>query len=285
MSQLIHDVSELNAQQVLVEASMEHPVLVQFWAPDSPPCAELSPVLEKLVNQYQGRFTLARVNCQVEYGLVQHFRIQTLPTLYLIHKGQPVDGLAGPQTEDAVKALLDKHLPDLAGQALAQGQQALAEERFDDALALFSQAKEDGAPDNAELHLALAHCYLGLSRLDEAQAQLDAIAEAERSQAFQDTLQLLEEKRQAADTPAIQALQEQLAAQPDDHQSRLALATELSQVGRHEEALAALLIILKQDLAFADGQARQLYQDMLNTLGQGNALAAQYRRALFSLLY
>ncbi|WP_341501198.1 tetratricopeptide repeat protein [Gallaecimonas sp. GXIMD4217] len=286
MSNLIQDVNELNAQQLLVDASMEHPVLVQFWAQGSEPCAELSPILEKLVNEYQGRFTLARVDCQTEYGLVQHFRIQTLPTLYLIKDGQPVDGLAGPQTEDSVRALLDKHLPDQAQQDLQAGKAALAEGRHDDALQLLLQAKASPRLDgDAALAVALARTYLALERLDDAEALLDAIPLADQDGDYKAAVAELELKKEAADTPAIRELQARLEADPGDDQARLQLALQLHQVGRNEEALASLLALLKKELDFGNGEARKLYQDILTALGQGNALAAQYRRALYSLLY
>lgn len=91
--------------------------------------------------------------------------------------------------------------------------------------------------------------------------------------------------KQAADTPEIQQLQQQIDADPDNAELATQLALQYHQVGRNEEALELLFSHLKKDLAAANGQARKILQDILAALGTGDALAAKYRRQLYSLLY
>jgi len=91
--------------------------------------------------------------------------------------------------------------------------------------------------------------------------------------------------KQAADTPEIQQLQQQLESDPDNADLASKLALQLHQVGRNEEALALLYGHLRKDLNAADGQARKMLQEILAALGTGDALAAKYRRLLYSLLY
>ncbi|PLN14586.1 co-chaperone YbbN, partial [Klebsiella pneumoniae] len=91
--------------------------------------------------------------------------------------------------------------------------------------------------------------------------------------------------KQAADTPQIQQLQQQVEQNPEDAQLASQLALQLHQVGRNEEALALLFSHLQKDLGAGDGQARKMLQEILAALGTGDALAAKYRRQLYSLLY
>lgn len=86
-------------------------------------------------------------------------------------------------------------------------------------------------------------------------------------------------------TLQIQQLEQKLAANPSDANIAFELAVQYSQVNRNEEALALLLDILRRDLNFADGSAKKTMMDILAALGQGNPIAANYRRQLYSLLY
>ena len=102
---------------------------------------------------------------------------------------------------------------------------------------------------------------------------------------YQGLVAQIELLKQAADTPEIQQLQQQVEQNPEDAQLASQLALQLHQVGRNEEALALLFSHLQKDLGAGDGQARKMLQEILAALGTGDALAAKYRRQLYSLLY
>lgn len=108
--QNIVNISEANLQQTL-QQSMNVPVLFYFWSARSQHCEQLTPVLERLAAQYNGQFTLAKVDCDAEQMLASQFGLRAIPTVYLFQNGQPVDGFEGPQPEEAIRALLDKVLP------------------------------------------------------------------------------------------------------------------------------------------------------------------------------
>ncbi|WP_406667648.1 tetratricopeptide repeat protein [Gallaecimonas sp. GXIMD1310] len=278
------NVTTQNFQDVLLQGSMSKPVLVEFYLPDHPACNELSQTLAELAQQYQGRFTLARVNCDAEQMLAAQFQIQSVPTVYLLQNGQPVDGFAGPQPKATIEALLAKYLPDPAEEALASAQQLLADGNNSEAIKVLTDALP-GAKNVHPLNIALASAYLKEKRLDEAETLLATIPMAEQDSAYKSAIAELELQKDAADTPEIRALTEALAEAPDDNSLKLKLAVQLHAVGRNEEALEALLTILQQDLHFQDGEAKKTCLDILAALGQGNALAATYRRKLFTLLY
>ncbi|MGN9967664.1 thioredoxin domain-containing protein, partial [Klebsiella pneumoniae] len=103
--QNIVNISEANLQQTL-QQSMNVPVLFYFWSARSQHCEQLTPVLERLAAQYNGQFTLAKVDCDAEQMLASQFGLRAIPTVYLFQNGQPVDGFEGPQPEEAIRALL-----------------------------------------------------------------------------------------------------------------------------------------------------------------------------------
>lgn len=277
--QNIVNISEANLQQTL-QQSMNVPVLFYFWSARSQHCEQLTPVLERLAAQYNGQFTLAKVDCDAEQMLASQFGLRAIPTVYLFQNGQPVDGFEGPQPEEAIRALLDKVLPR---EEELKAQQALAlmqEEKYADALPLLKEAWQLSNQES-QIGLLLAETLIALHRSDEAESVLKTIPLQDQDTHYQGLVAQIELLKQAADTPEIQQLQQQVEQNPEDAQ----LASQLHQVGRNEEALALLFSHLQKDLGAGDGQARKMLQEILAALGTGDALAAKYRRQLYSLLY
>ncbi len=282
-AQNIINITEANLHQTL-DQSMTVPVLFYFWSERSQHCLELTPMLEQLANQYHGQFILAKVDCDAEQMVASQFGLRSIPTVYLFQNGQPVDGFQGPQPEEAVRALLDKVLPREEELKMQQAMELIDAGNHADALPLLKEARAL-APKESDIGLLLADTLIHLNRSEDAQAVLDTIPMQDQDSRYHGLVAQIELLKQAADTPEIQQLTQQVAANPADAALATQLALQLHQVGRNEEALELLFSHLKGDLAAADGQARKTFQDILAAMGTGDALASRYRRQLYSLLY
>ncbi|ELY4454354.1 co-chaperone YbbN [Cronobacter sakazakii] len=278
--QNIINLSEANLHQIL-EQSMTVPVLFYFWSDRS---QQLTPVLEKLANQYQGQFILAKVDCDNEQAIAAQFGLRAIPTVYLFSQGQPVDGFQGPQPEEAIRALLDKVLPREEELKAQEAMALMQEGKNAEALPLLKEAWQM-SNQASEIGLLLAQVQIALNRSEDAEAVLKTIPLQDQDTRYQSLVAQIDLLKQAADTPEIQQLQQQVQQHPDDAQLASQLALQLHQVGRNEEALELLFEHLKKDLSAADGQARKMFQEILAALGTGDALASKYRRQLYSLLY
>lgn len=276
-------VNETNLQQTL-EQSMQVPVLFYFWSARSQHCQELTPVLERLAQEYAGQFVLAELDCDAEPEVAQQFGLRSIPTVYLFQNGQPVDGFQGPQPEEAIRALLHKVLPKEEELKAQEGMQLMHEGKVLEALPLLKEAWQL-SNQNSEMGFLLAEALIALNRSEEAEAVLDVVPLQDKDTRYQGLIAQIDLLKQAADTPEIQLLQQQSEAEPENAELATKLALQLHQVGRNEEALELLFGHLKKDLAAADGQARKMLQEILAALGTGDALAAKYRRQLYSLLY
>ncbi|PXB01428.1 co-chaperone YbbN [Pectobacterium carotovorum] len=279
----IIDVNESNLRQVL-DHSMTLPVLFYFWSARSQHCLELEPVLDKLAQEYAGQFVLAKVDCDAEQRVAAQFGLRSIPTVYLFKDGQPLDGFQGPQPEEAIRELLKRALPKEEELKVAQAQHLIQEDKLPEAMQLLKDAWQL-SQQRSDIGLMLAEVQIQINRSEDAEAVLATIPLQDRDTRYHSLVAQIELLKQAADTPEIQHLQQQLDADPQNAELAVQLALQLHQVGRNEEALELLMGFLKKDLAAANGSARKTLMDIMAALGTSDALAARYRRQLYSLLY
>jgi len=278
------DIDESNAQTLLIEESLNRPVVVDFWADWCGPCKQLMPILEKLAAEYQGAFLLAKVNADEQQMLAQQLGVRSLPTVMVIKDGQPVDGFSGAQPESAVREMLDKHVPSPQADALAEAEQLMAEGDIPGALSLYRGAWEDSG-QKPEFTMAYAGALIAANRLDEAEALLADIRMVDQDARYEQLMAQIELQRQAARSPEVEALEADLARDEQNHEVRIKLAVQLGTHGQYREALEHLLVVLRADRDWGNGEAKRVYLDMIATIGKGDPLAAEYQRKLFSLLY
>lgn len=281
MSANIKPVTIENVRELL-ELSFSQPVLFYFYSERSPACLNLGPVLQRIAQSYPDALTLAVVDCDQEQQLAAHFGVRSVPTVLFIKEGQPVDGFAGEEPEQAILQRLSAFLPKPEDQLLQQAMPLLEQQNWTEAYPLLKQANEL-ASERVDIRLQLALVQVELGQLEAAEKALSTILMADQDALYHSVKARLELAQQAADSPEIKALEQALATDPDNKELQQQLAVQYHQVQRSAEALALLFEILKQDLNF--GEAKKLYLDILATLPKGEPLASSYRRKLYSLLY
>lgn len=281
MSANIKPVTIENVRELL-ELSFSQPVLFYFYSERSPACLNLGPVLQRIAQSYPEALTLAVVDCDQEQQLAAHFGVRSVPTVLFIKEGQPVDGFAGEEPEQAILQRLSAFLPKPEDQLLQQAMPLLEQQNWTEAYPLLKQANEL-ASERVDIRLQLALVQVELGQLEAAEKALSTILMADQDALYHSVKARLELAQQAADSPEIKALEQALATDSDNKELQQQLAVQYHQVQRSAEALALLFEILKQDLNF--GEAKKLYLDILATLPKGEPLASSYRRKLYSLLY
>jgi putative thioredoxin len=266
----------------LLELSFAQPVLFYFYSERSPACLNLGPVLQRIAQNYPDALTLAVVDCDQEQQLAAHFGVRSVPTVLFIKEGQPVDGFAGEEPEQAILQRLSAFLPKPEDQLLQQAMPLLEQQNWTEAYPLLKQANEL-AVERVDIRLQLALVQVELGQLEAAEKALATVLMADQDAVYHSVKARLELAQQAADSPEVKALEQALVTDPDNKELQQQLAVQYHQVQRSAEALALLFEILKQDLNF--GEAKKLYLDILATLPKGEPLASSYRRKLYSLLY
>lgn len=280
----IIDITPENFQQALIEESMKRLVVVDFWADWCAPCKALMPILEKLANEYNGQFLLAKVNCDEQQAIAAQFGVRSLPTVALLKDGQPVDGFMGAQPESEIRQMLEKHLPKEYEIAYQQAQEKIASGELEEACTLLNAAHL-AEPKRSDIALTFADVLIELGNLEAAEAVIGNIPLQDQDAQYNQVKAKLELASEAADSPEVKDLEDKLQQNPEDAQTVIELAVQYNQANRPEEALELLLGCLRKDLNAADGEAKKAMTDILSALDNANALKAKYQRKLYTLLY
>ncbi|KLJ01699.1 thioredoxin [Luteimonas sp. FCS-9] len=277
------DVTTETFESAVLQASLEVPVLVDFWAEWCGPCKTLGPVLEKLAAEYNGAFVLAKVDVDKESQIAAAFQIRSVPTVFLIAGGQPVDGFPGALPEGQLREFLQRHgiVPAEGGDAAPADAAPL------DPQAEVAQLREAVAaePDKAELRLDLALALLQTGAAQEAEGLLDGLPanlatddRAVKARARLGFAALL------ADAPPAEALQAAIDADPADLRARHLLGVRQVVAGDAEAGLAQFIEMLRRDRGFDEGLPRQALIDAFRIVDDAE-LVGRYRRKMASLLF
>lgn len=284
MSEFAFDVSIQEFEAKVLIPAETVPVVVDFWAPWCEPCKVLKPMLEKLAEEYKGRFILAKVNSDENPELAQHFGVRSIPSVKVLFQGQLVDEFNGAIPEGQIREFLDRIALPAGPEQLNLREQAaalVAEGKLDEALAVLVQASQANPQDQA-IQLDAVDVLMQLGRNDEAKQLLagEYANEPERANALRARLALLDG---AADTAPLEA---KLEANPDDHATRLELSKAYAAQSRFREALEAALEVARRDRFFNEGAARKAILALFEALSgeQYDDLVREFRRKLSATL-
>lgn len=280
----VFDIDQQTFETEVLQASMETPILVDFWATWCEPCKSLGPILEKLANEFNGSFRLGKVDVDAQQELAGMFGIKSIPTVMLVKEGQVIDGFAGALPEGQLREFLTRHVQPLDDDRSQAEDEEIVEEAPEAAINRLQQAIAT-EPAKAELKLDLALALMHAGQSEAAQAQLDALpanlATDARAQRLRSELDLA---RAAKDAPEAAALKQRIEADPEDWSARDQLGVRLLLEGDAEAGLEQFLIILQKARDWNDGQAKKRLLAAFATLEDGE-LVGRYRRRMASLLF
>lgn len=281
----VFDATAATFEDTVIRASLETPVLVDFWATWCGPCKTLGPLLEKLAADYNGAFLLAKVDVDQEQELGTAFQIRSVPTVMLVKGGQLVDGFPGALPEAQLREFLTHHGIEPAAPAEEEATVEAAALPIDPHADVMRLRKAiEAESDKPELRLDLALALLQTGAATEAEQLLDGLpanlATDDRTVKARARLGFAALLR---DAPPAEVLQAAIAADSGDLRARHLLGVRELVGGDAEAGLQQFVEMLQRDRAFGDGLARKSLIDAFRVV-EDDELVSRYRRRMSSLL-
>ena len=269
----------------VIETSMEVPVIVDFWAPWCGPCKALGPVLERLEQEYGGRFKLVNINSDTNPELVTSFNLKSIPYAVAFVDGNAVAQFMGAQPENFLRAFLERIIPNpaelehrSAREALSKRQYQIAEDYLRNAIAL--------DPSHAAARLDMAAVLLERGEADQARVHFDMLLRNARQKSGYETVRArLLATEVAAGLPSIDLLARRLYVDANDLAARLELAELLVSKRDFGPAMNQLLEIMKRDRTFRNDLARLKMLAIFEMAAGEPDLVTEYRSRLAALLF
>ena len=276
------NVSMENFQSDVVDASQSLPVVLLFWAEQVPESAQVKALAEQVLASYEGKAVLALSDVSQDQSLAPRLQVQGLPSIRIIDKGAIAEQIDGPVDEAQLRTVMDA-LTQSSIEAMQGNLEAmLASGDFAAAAATLQQSIQE-EPNNQALRIELADVLVRKGDLDDARTVLASVPEDTEGRARpQNRLEFIEE---AAAMDSLESLQAAVTADPQDLESRYALAVVQMVAGETEVSLQMCLEILRDDREFRDDIGRLTMIRIFDVLGKGNEIATKYRRKLFNAMH
>ncbi|MEU0279958.1 tetratricopeptide repeat protein [Streptomyces sp. NPDC088147] len=282
-SSLVIDVDEAGFERDVLQRSTEVPVVIDFWAEWCEPCKQLSPVLERLAREYNGRFVLAKIDVDANQMLMQQFGIQGIPAVFAVVAGQALPLFQGAAPETQIRQTLDQLIQ-------------VGEERFGLTGIAVDPGAETDAADGAEQEVVEpVGPYDAL--LEAAVRALDANDFAAASQAYRDVLAddpgnsearlgLAQAELLARVQDMDQArVRKDAADKPGDVAAQIA-AADLDLVGGHvEDAFGRLVEAVRRTAGDDREAARVRLLELFEVIGGDDPRVTAARSALARVLF
>ena len=277
----------------VIEQSKETPVIVDFWAPWCEPCKQLTPIIEKIIKEKNGKVILAKMNIDESPEVAQQLKIQSIPAVMAFSDGQPVDGFIGVQSEKNISEFVNK-ISSLKNSStieenISAGKKYMNEDDIETATLVFSEILKI-EPDNISAKSLLARCLIKSDQLDDAEKIINTLpVDAESNQDYISVRSELEIFKNAKNNPISDKEEEELRnnidKEPENYQLKLDLSKILMAKGENEEAINQLLEIIEVNPKWNDGEARKQLIEIFNILGNENILVTEGRKKLSSMLF
>ena len=284
-SSLVLDVNDQNFQTLVVEKSKTVPILVDFWAPWCGPCRELTPVLEKLVVEYNGAVILAKVNIDESQDLALQFEIRSIPQVCLFQAGKLADQFSGNQSESNIRNFLKPYCLTQVDKLFQIAQDKIKINEIDEAKNLLQEIFQL-EPNHSGASLAFAKILIDEHQSNTAEIYLKKIPPvAEQYETAERLLEVIQFQVNCDKAGGEDSLKNLIAKDSSNLNARLALASCLTAKQEYRRALEELLALVELDKHYDDDAARRAMLAIFSLVGDRSDLAEEFRSKLARVLY
>ena len=295
-SQIIQDIDTSHFINKVIEESKKNPVIVDFWAIWCNPCKQLTPILEKVILQMNGKVKLVKVDIDQNQSLAQQMQIQSVPTILAFFEGKPINGFAGMKNEEEVLnfitevATLSGHSSDglnNISSLLDEAEKKLQEKDYETAINEFSSLLGEPIPKDLTVRAisGLGKCYIGLNQFKELTELINTLEDNIKKES--EIIELIKSKNylENMDVQEDSELEKKFKKNPNDFNIRYELAKSQIINKDYSEAINNLLFIIEKNKGWEDNKAKTELLNIFSLLGDSDPLTMEGRSRLSNLIF
>ena len=290
----IEDVDTASFIDKVIKKSKSLGVIVDFWAPWCEPCKQITPVLEQLTSQYNGKVNLVKINIDENQQLAQQLNIQSIPTVMAFYEGQPINGFAGLKSPEEIKSFFDEVVTASSVSAdlmkdfnkkLDTAELFLEKKEVERAMEIFSEliASELPKKEMSRSMSGLGKCLLELNRLEELDEFLNQLEEDLKSS--NDIKDLIEAKKFFSNILELSQSEPENSNNSDEYENKLHSSRRSILDRNYDNAIDGYLFIIEKNSKWNNGVAKEELLSLFSFLGNNNSITINGRSRLLNILY
>ncbi|MDH5483840.1 MAG: tetratricopeptide repeat protein [Gammaproteobacteria bacterium] len=280
-SNYVFDATPENFTDLVLGNSVRGPVMVNFWSAKAGPCLKLWPVLEKLVEEYAGRYLLINFNVDKYQEFARsELAITSVPTVKIFSNLQVVDAVYGAESENSFRVMINRHMPRPSDVVLKQIVDDYDQENSDSALAALKQLQQTD-PDNPRIALVIIKLMFREGKYEALQKYVKALSlETRKNEEVIHLLTMSHFLIAARQAPDKVELERALSLAEDDLELNYQLSALHLVNDDYVPAMELLLKIIRLERNFRDDIALKGMVSILNIIGSQETIAREYRQKM-----
>jgi len=279
------EVNEADFNEKIIEASKSTLLIVDFWAPWCGPCKQLTPLLEKIVNEARGKVILAKINIDENQQIAAQLRIQSIPAVFAFKDGQPIDAFQGMIPENKIIEFIEKSLGEKLKKDNSKFYQFIKklfnEKKFVESLNEIEAFISENPEDFKGIGLYIESlCFL--EKYNEADNLLESLNDkALENQYIKSSIQKLEIKKKNSKGPTLENLKDQFAQKPNDFETIITLADKYFAENMLDDSFELLLKKYNKH----KNPVKKKILELFTALGNDHEKTREYRKKLSSIMF